>query len=510
MPEIKAPAEQNAPATTPTERNTQQRSAPDAGAPNSNKAQPQSGNQPNAVPRQQRNATGTPNAEAPANGAAPGQPGAQPNDGQRHPQNGAAPNGQAPANGAAPGQPDGQQNGQQNGRPAPGQPGSGAPNGQPGAQNGNQPNGARPGGNEAPPPPTAQQSQSPAELQLQSQGKGQQADQMRDLRQKLQTQMGQGPNGDRGGNRGPGPNGGPNGGPGGPGWADDRPGADRDGGRVVQQYGDRVIIQRGDTYYIRPDEAHENDRFLYGARDARVEHMKGGMVSTTIIREDGTRIVTVRDRDGDIVRRSRIDRGGREDVFFDETRHADRPYEDFDRTLPPIRVQIPEEQYIVESDEASEDQIEEALTAPPVERLSRAYTLDEIRNSQRLRATVRRVDVDTITFETGSSNIATDQVSRLNTLGNALKAAIDKNPRSVFLVEGHTDAVGSDIANLALSDRRAEAVAVVLQDNFGVPPENLVTQGYGEQDLKVNTQSAERANRRVTLRNITPLVNAQR
>jgi OOP family OmpA-OmpF porin len=40
-----------------------------------------------------------------------------------------------------------------------------------------------------------------------------------------------------------------------------------------------------------------------------------------------------------------------------------------------------------------------------------------------------------------------------------------------------------------------------------VPAENLTSQGYGEQYLKIPTQDAERQNRRVTIRNITPLLN---
>jgi len=69
--------------------------------------------------------------------------------------------------------------------------------------------------------------------------------------------------------------------------------------------------------------------------------------------------------------------------------------------------------------------------------------------------------------------------------------------------------VGSELDNLSLSDRRAESVAEILTETFGVPPENLVTQGYGEQFLKIPTQAAERANRRVAVRRITPLM-AQR
>ena len=83
---------------------------------------------------------------------------------------------------------------------------------------------------------------------------------------------------------------------------------------------------------------------------------------------------------------------------------------------------------------------------------------------------------------------------------------LQRNGDEVFLIEGHTDAVGSDVDNMSLSDRRAEAVAQVLTETFGVSPENLVTQGYGEQHLKVDTPGPERANRRVAVRRITPLM----
>ncbi len=75
------------------------------------------------------------------------------------------------------------------------------------------------------------------------------------------------------------------------------------------------------------------------------------------------------------------------------------------------------------------------------------------------------------------------------------------------MVEGHTDATGSDEANLELSDRRASAVGTILTENFDIPPENLVTQGYGEQFLKIKTQGPEHRNRRVSVRRITPLLS---
>ncbi len=46
----------------------------------------------------------------------------------------------------------------------------------------------------------------------------------------------------------------------------------------------------------------------------------------------------------------------------------------------------------------------------------------------------------------------------------------------------------------------------VLSERFGVPAENLTTQGYGEQYLKIATEAPEQENRRVTVRRITPLL----
>ena len=102
-----------------------------------------------------------------------------------------------------------------------------------------------------------------------------------------------------------------------------------------------------------------------------------------------------------------------------------------------------------------------------------------------------------------------DQAAKLSVIAAAMNRAIQANPREVFLIEGFTDAVGSDIDNLSLSDRRAQSVATVLTEQFRVPPGNLTTQGYGEQNLKVNTQNASRENRRVTVRRITPLIQQQ-
>ena len=97
-------------------------------------------------------------------------------------------------------------------------------------------------------------------------------------------------------------------------------------------------------------------------------------------------------------------------------------------------------------------------------------------------------------------------MNRLEALGDAINRILEQNPAETFLIEGHTDAVGSDESNLVLSDERAQSVAEALTSVFDIPAENLTTQGYGERYLKVDTQSASRDNRRVAVRRITPLV----
>jgi outer membrane protein OmpA-like peptidoglycan-associated protein len=177
--------------------------------------------------------------------------------------------------------------------------------------------------------------------------------------------------------------------------------------------------------------------------------------------------------------------------------------------LPPPVIRIPRERYIVEAQGARSDDIDDALWAAPVDYIDRPYTLDEIRYTLPLRERMPRVDLDTVTFDTGSWEVTPDQVDRLAVIADSINRAVGANPSEVFLVEGHTDAVGSEIDNLSLSDRRAESVALVLTQQFAVPAENLTTQGYGEQYLKVPIQGPERVNRRVTVRRITPLLTGQ-
>jgi outer membrane protein OmpA-like peptidoglycan-associated protein len=368
-------------------------------------------------------------------------------------------------------------------------------------------------GNPPPPPPQQQASTTPAdqqqgstlELQLQKQGDADELNRVNKLRNKIR--IGKPPQNNAGsGNQPPQQNAGSGNKPGGDGTTPIGP--------VVRQSGDRTIINLGGQIVIQQNPDEETGRLLLGAKDANVERLPNGYSRATIIRDDGTKIVTTRDANGQVVKRVRIDRRGKEFVMIDDTGYQKGPGSKprgpgqyrFDKDLPPVRVTIPRDQYVVESRRASRRQLEQALMAPPIERVERVYSLDEVRYSQRLRAKMRRIDVDTITFDFGSAAISPSQFPALQALGEAMQDYLAQNPWATILVEGHTDAVGSDYANLLLSDRRAESVAIALTTYFDIPPENLVTQGYGEQFLKVDTQLPERLNRRVALVNITGLV----
>jgi len=291
---------------------------------------------------------------------------------------------------------------------------------------------------------------------------------------------------------------------------DRRPDFQQQPGMVEQRRGDnnRIIVQIDNQNVIRND---DSDRFTREGEEQYYERLPGGRTRETISRPDRSQVVTIRNRYGDLVQRSRIDARGREYVLFyapELMEEPDRAYEyrDPGEDLPPMRLNIPVRDYIIDTTSQPDRDYYKFLEQPPVEPVERVYSLDEVKYSARIRDKVRRIDLDTITFPTGSAEISMNQAASLRKVADAINQVLKKNPAETFLIEGHTDAVGSDESNLVLSDQRAESVANVLTDAFAIPPENLATQGYGERYLKVSTAAAEQQNRRVTIRRVTALV----
>jgi OOP family OmpA-OmpF porin len=279
--------------------------------------------------------------------------------------------------------------------------------------------------------------------------------------------------------------------------------SDQGGRKVFTEPGRVIVVDPGGQSFIRHN---EEDRFRYGARDIQTQQV-GGETRTIVIRPDGSQIITVSGHDGQMLRRIRRDREGREIIIIDNSYRDPRAVGGFYVDLPPPIIRIPHDRYIVEAEDAPPDLIYETMEAPPVDRIERRYSLDEIRYSPSVRQLMPSIDLNSINFETGSWDIPPDQAAKLQAIADGLNRAIQRNPREVFLIEGHTDAVGNDVDNLSLSDRRAESAAQLLTQQFQVPAENLTSQGYGAQYPKEQTNGPSRVNRRVTVRRITPLLN---
>jgi outer membrane protein OmpA-like peptidoglycan-associated protein len=107
------------------------------------------------------------------------------------------------------------------------------------------------------------------------------------------------------------------------------------------------------------------------------------------------------------------------------------------------------------------------------------------------------VDLE-VRFEFDSAELTPMAQAVLDNLATALTT--DLAPYR-FVLEGHTDAVGSDAYNLQLSARRAEAVQSYLRELYRIDPERMATIGKGERELLLPEQPGAAPNRRVRVIN---------
>ena len=262
--------------------------------------------------------------------------------------------------------------------------------------------------------------------------------------------------------------------------------------QVALNTGDRAVLTLpdGSQQIVRDDNA-----LLYRpGSDVQTETFADGSTRTTVLRADGSRVVTIRDADTNILQRTLVHPNGT------ETRLMDNTY------VRPVQVStLPPPQPVEYSNQPwGEDDLRTALLRESA--TDRRFTLGQVRDIPEVRSLVAPVNVPDVTFDSGSAALTSDQAEQLATFGKVIRDSIDQNPNEVYMIEGYTDAVGSDAANLALSDRRAESVALALTEYYQVPPENMVVQGYGEQYMLIPSDGDERDNRRVAIRRITDLL----
>ncbi len=104
-------------------------------------------------------------------------------------------------------------------------------------------------------------------------------------------------------------------------------------------------------------------------------------------------------------------------------------------------------------------------------------------------------------FEYDRAEIIPPAMTTLAILGEALADPQFKNAR--FIIAGHTDGKGRPDYNLALSQRRAEAVRTFIIAQYNIDPNSVVARGFGRQRLKNPRRPFAAENRRVQIINWT-------
>jgi len=104
------------------------------------------------------------------------------------------------------------------------------------------------------------------------------------------------------------------------------------------------------------------------------------------------------------------------------------------------------------------------------------------------------VTLGDVLFNSGQSRLLPGGARNMEKLADVFK----RYPQRTATIEGYTDSVGTDSANLRLSERRASSVMTALV-NLGVPSDRLSTRGYGSQMPVADngTSTGRQMNRRV-------------
>lgn len=129
---------------------------------------------------------------------------------------------------------------------------------------------------------------------------------------------------------------------------------------------------------------------------------------------------------------------------------------------------------------AEQEEREKAMER--IERLFAKTEAEVVRAENRL--IIRMVGLG---FASGSAKVET----RHEALLAKLITAIAEFPSTPVTIEGHTDSYGADADNLALSVRRAEAVAGYLTENASISLSQLSSVGFGETKPIANNETSD-------------------
>lgn len=146
----------------------------------------------------------------------------------------------------------------------------------------------------------------------------------------------------------------------------------------------------------------------------------------------------------------------------------------------------------VQAQSTAYDLITVDSTTPSSEEIIRALTpAQSLEDPPRLRAMALRIRFKPETFILSDETRVT-----LENLGSALNSQALSDFR--FRIEAHTDALGAQAFNQALSETRARGLADYLVASFAVDPERLEPVGLGGESL-INPDQPGSARNRVVL-----------
>jgi outer membrane protein OmpA-like peptidoglycan-associated protein len=138
-------------------------------------------------------------------------------------------------------------------------------------------------------------------------------------------------------------------------------------------------------------------------------------------------------------------------------------------------------------------------TVVPAAEIARALSSKGIElDGETVAATPPKIDLP-IHFEYNQAKMTPDGLSQAEQLGQALR---EHNRASRLTLTGHTDRRGSDEYNMALSQRRADALVDFLITRYGLDRNLLTATGMGKQQLLMqgDTEEDHRLNRRVEIK----------
>jgi hypothetical protein len=282
-----------------------------------------------------------------------------------------------------------------------------------------------------------------------------------------------------------------------------------EGGRrtIIREPGNRTIIREGNRVVIRHDET-DRLRRAYGGAVVRRER-RGADEVVIVRRPNGIEIVTVYDRRGNLVRRVRRDAMGREIILIQNV-FVGGPavYEEFVELPPPvIRIRASATSW------TSRTRPRRRSTRPSRHRRSSGSTgPTPSTRCAAARPCASGCGASTSTRSPSISARGTCPTSRRWRSPASPRRSTARSRRTPTRCSSWRATRMRWATNSTTSPCRTAAPRRwrgLLTEIFDVPAENLTTQGYGEQYLKIDTQEPERENRRVTVRRITPLLNQE-